>query len=234
MRVDDAIDERLARAGERALEAVQHRRQIVRVHELAERPPDVGLRRRVGHRRDRRTDVGEPLVGADLEDDVVQRLDQLAIALLGFEERGLGPPPPVALARLDELALDRGHETGQAVLADVVVRARAHRRDGDFLADLSGDDDHRQIEPAAADDLQRRERAELRHDVVAGDDVPIAVTQGGGQRRGGVDASMERLVAAATQLVHEQFGIVLAVLDEEDVERHRHTRVTEYPSDARR
>jgi hypothetical protein len=60
------------------------------------------------------------------------------------------------------------------------------------------------------DDLPRRERAELRHDVVAGDDVPIAVTQGGGQRRGGVDVDGTAR-AAATQLLHEQFGIVVAV-----------------------
>ena len=78
-----------------------------------------------------------------------------------------------------QLTVDRGRQPRQIVLQDVIVRARAHRLDRCILADRSRHDDERTVELARLQGSQGLARAEMRHRVVADDDIPRGV----GQRR---------------------------------------------------
>src|SRR5262249_30799505 len=65
-----------------------------------------------------------------------------------------------ALGRLAYFALDRGAEANEAALREEIVRACLHHLDGDLLAHRSRHDDERDVEPALAQDRERRGAAE--------------------------------------------------------------------------
>ena len=75
-------------------------------------------------------------------------------------------------ARLAQLARDGGQHARGVAFHQVVVGAGLHGRDGDVLADRSGDDDERDVEPLFLGELQRLQAVEVRHGVVGDDQVP--------------------------------------------------------------
>jgi hypothetical protein len=72
---------------------------------------------------------------------------------------------------------------------------------------------------------QRLQPAEGRDPVVGQDDVPRLAGQRGLHRRAVIYALDDRGVAAAAQVVRDQSGVFLRILDQQDAERFAH-RIT--------
>ena len=142
--------------------------------------------------------------------------------LLGNAQRRLGAFPVTALPGVLELALHGGEQPLEVALGDVVLRAGPHRFHGRVFPDRAGHEDERQVEPALAHQRQRGGAAEMGHAVIGEEDVPLLARQRRPQGVGGVDPLERGLEAAAPQLAHQQQGVVLGVLDDQDVERHSH------------
>lgn len=74
---------------------------------------------------------------------------------------------PFAFQRLRH----RMPEPGETIFQQVVRRPGLHAFHGHILADASGDDDERQIEPALVEQVQGFAGRELRHGIVGEDEV---------------------------------------------------------------
>lgn len=179
----------------------------VAAEQLRRRTPDQGRERRarvevVAGRIEHRHRV-ERALGDGLE------------AILDDTQRLLGLPASAPLTGFAETAFDRRGEAAEPVLADEVVGAGAHRRDGELLADLTRHQDDLGVEGGGAENGQRLGPAEAGHLPVAGDQVP-GLPQCRAQRRRRVDAAAGDAIAGAPELLGDQQGVVLAVLDEKD------------------
>ena len=139
-------------------------------------------------------------------------------ALLGEAESGFGAEALVALAGVGELAFDGREQALEVALKDVVVGAGAHGIDGGDFVDGAGDDDEGKIDAAVLDDLQGVARAEAGQRVVGYDEVPwFGVGEGVAKLIGGFHPACVHGVSCARQMALQQRGILLVVLDEEDM-----------------
>jgi hypothetical protein len=134
----------------------------------------------------------------------------------------LGPSAITPLARFAQLPIDRREQALEIALDDVVVRAGLHRQHRRILADGPGYEDERHIGVALLDHFQRAASAEARHREVDQHEVPRLVGERVLECLGGVYAVMDRLVAAALELMQEQCGVIDRILDHEHMQRNRH------------
>ena len=87
---------------------------------------------------------------------------------------------------------------------------------------VPGHEDERHIGVARLDHLQRAASAEARHGEVDQHEIPAAVGERLFERLRGVDALMDRLVAATLQLMQEQCGVIDGIFDDEYMQRSCH------------
>ena len=123
-------------------------------------------------------------------------------------------PGRAALARDgDERARLLDHVGGIERLGDVVVGARAHRRDRVIERAVAGEDQRRQLRPTALDTVHQLESVDPGQVDVADHQVPVAAL-GDLERLLGARGPVH--VAEAAQQLHEQGSAHLVVFDEED------------------
>jgi len=99
------------------------------------------------------------------------------------------------------------------------VRARTHGGDRRFLLYDARHDDEGEIQLEFLHDLQRGKRIEPRHAVIREDGIPVIGRQGVARGIRGRDTLEMRMVAGPLEAADEQQGVVLRVLDDQDVER---------------
>jgi hypothetical protein len=102
------------------------------------------------------------------------------------------------------------------------VGAGFHAGHGDLLADGPRHEEEGDVQVERLQQRQRRGHAEMRDGVVAKDDVPCLAAQGGLRGCGRVHALADRGVAVALQLVAEEQGLVLDILDDQHAEGRGH------------
>ena len=142
-------------------------------------------------------------------------LHQAAIARLAGAQRLLRLPPLLALGDLAQGPLHAGDKAGRVALHDVVVGAGLQRRHGGLFADGARQQDERQVEATLADQSQRVQPAEVRHAIVAQDQVPRLRGQGRVQRGGGVHSLGDDGIAAPAQRLFGQQRIILDIVDDQ-------------------
>ncbi len=140
------------------------------------------------------------------------RFEYLALALL---QRGLGGQAGAALAQMALRALDGGRQALQVVLEHEVVQAEVQQFHRLFLADTSGNQDHRQIGVARLDTLQGSEEIHSRYVVVRKHKIPV-LAQRGVERRIVIDTMQVDRQAPLAQITFQQQEIRRIVLDDED------------------
>jgi len=169
---------------------------------------------------ERRADVHEALerrVGDPEHLRDVSR--ELPEQLLAVAQRRLGQAMLLAHRRFAQLPLNGRNQAGELALDDVVVRPGLHRLHRRVLADVSGDDDERQVARALLHDFQRAQPRESGHAVVGNDDVPRRLIERREHLLLGLDARVLHFVAAAPQFRQQQQHVVFAVLDEQHAQR---------------
>ena len=88
-----------------------------------------------------------------------------------------------------------------------------HRR---FLGDRAGDDNKRQVVPPFFQQGQCGHRVEVRNAVVGDHHVPLLSSKSAIHRSGRVHAFVPRVVAATSQFMQQQLGVVFGVFDDQD------------------
>jgi hypothetical protein len=137
-------------------------------------------------------------------------------ALAGAKSLAGGLFAAAALA-LIELALERGNEAGEVLLADIILRAGAHGADGDFLGHRSGKHDEGDVDAKFLDKGQGGGSAELGQVIVGEDDI----RHGAGFERsqhllGGFNARNGRVKAIAAQMPFEEKSVFRIVFDQQN------------------
>src|SRR5215207_2623395 len=167
-----------------------------------------------GHRGVRRQ---KPSVDRALEDSFDGILEDRTVLLLGL-------PALATHVSVPELPLDGAVEPGQVILHEVVVGTGFHGRDGCVLPDPAAHYNERKVyKPLTPEQPERRQRAEGRHGMVGDDEIPTASNERGLHSRLGVDPLPGGVVPPPAQHPHQEQGVVLGVLDEQDIERHTHS-----------
>ena len=114
-----------------------------------------------------------------------------------------------------------GIEPRELSLQQEVVRACPHRLDRRLLPGDAGDDEKRQIQPRLLQHSESSGSAEMRHVVVAHDEVPLPPLERGSHLRLRLDSLPEGFVATPDELPREEAGVVLGVFDDEHAERNQ-------------
>ena len=124
--------------------------------------------------------------------------------------------------RRQQRALHGRGEPIEAILEQVIRRARVQAAHRLLLADGAGHDDERHIQPALFQQRERLQPCEFRHRVIADDDVPRPAAQ---RRRHGLRRVhalvLGQEIADAQHAEHEQ-GIVFHVLHQQDSQGPAH------------
>ena len=148
-------------------------------------------------------------------DEVGRRLDDEPKARLRLLPRGIGTAPFGANATVPDLSRDRWAEACEVILEEVVVGAGAHDLHRGVFADCARDHDEREVHRAPAHDRERAGRIQVRHRVVAEDDVPALV-----ERTLEIGCSLHTLARdlelRAFQLAEHERCVVVGVLDEKE------------------
>ena len=139
--------------------------------------------------------------------------------LLAFPPRFIRRLAGPARFRLAQLALHGRGEPGQPVLHHVIVRPALHRGDGHILADVPGDNDDGNVVAGLVQELDRGRRAELGHDEVGNDQIPLPLGQSGAHSLSTIHPHMIDEIAAAAQFEQDQIGVVFRILDQQQVQR---------------
>src|SRR5215203_1127636 len=167
-----------------------------------------------GHRGVRRQ---KPSVDGGLEDSFDGVLEDRTVLLLGV-------PALATHFSVPELPVDGAVEPGQVILHEVVLGAGFHGRDGCILPDPAAHYYERQAnKPLTPEQPERRQRAEGRHGMVGDYEIPTASIERCLHGRRGVDPLPAGVVPTPAQHPHQEQGVVLGVLDEQDFERHAHS-----------
>jgi len=162
---------------------------------------------------------GDPELVVDHHDAVAGNGEDLAVAFLHCPAIGLQLAPLVASLCLAQLAFDRRQEAAGLAFQDVVLRARFQCRDRHLLTDRAGDEDERHLARMLAHHRQSIGAVEARHAVVGDDNVPGVVGECGAKVVCGVDPAKVEMVVAALELADKEIGIVLRVLDDQELDR---------------
>jgi hypothetical protein len=143
-------------------------------------------------------------------------LGEQAEALFAQVQRGQRGVPGAARLGFVQLTLDGGQQPGEAVFEDEVVRAAAHEPGGGLLADLTGHEDERDVEPVLGQQCQGPLGAEAGDGVVGYDDVRGAQAQRLRHRRGAVHPLEVGSEPATGEVRRDQDRVVLVVLTDQD------------------
>src|SRR5215208_4687090 len=177
-----------------------------------------------GHRGVRRQ---KPSVDRGLEDSFDSILEDRTVLLLSL-------PALATHFCVPELPLDGAVEPGQVILHEVVVGTGFHGRDGCVLPDTAAHYDERHVyKPLTSEQTERRQRAEGRHGMVRDDEIPTASIERGLHGRRAIDPLPDGAVPTPAQHPHQEQGVVLGVLDEQDSERHTHSGASSAQAKAR-
>ena len=149
-------------------------------------------------------------------------LDEGLVLLDGHATLLLREASRPALLRLPELPLHRGEEAGQATLGHEVVSPGPHRGDRLLLVDRARRDDERQIEAAFLVELEGAGGPEAGHHEIREDQIPGLLVERSGHRLAAIDPFPGDVVPAATELMEDEQGVVLRVLDHQDAKRNSH------------
>ena len=118
--------------------------------------------------------------------------------------------------------LHRGGQPRQPVFQQVIVCSRFHGIDGSTLSDLAGYDDEGQVQARFLQQLQRRQTAELRHDVVRQNNVPCLSVECSLQGLGGLYPFVRGVIPSPSQLAQHQPRVVFRILDDQNPKRFVH------------
>ena len=129
-----------------------------------------------------------------------------------------------AFGGLSNFSLDRRHQARQVVLDQDIVRARLEYLDGGLFAHRPGNDQKGNVWPDLLEDRDRGQRVESGQRVVADDDVPGLLLEGGAKGIRRVHAVGVDRVAAFFQVANDEKNIVLGVLEKQNAELGAHVR----------
>jgi hypothetical protein len=162
-------------------------------------------------------------IPAPPEDDVLRVIGEQPEPFLAVPQGRLRGAALAAAGGFAQLAFDGRYQTGQPVLEHEVVGTGAHQRGGGLLADLARDQDERDIDGRiGTQQPQRLVRPESGYVVVADDHVGCLVAERRGQAGGGLDTTRRDVDPGPPELPEDEQGVVVAVLDDEQSDRHGH------------
>ena len=131
-------------------------------------------------------------------------------------QQALLPSQRLTLLRAFQRFQNGGAEPHQSVFEDVVSRAAFEIGDGRLLIERSRHQDERRVGHNAARELERLPSAEAGDVVIAQDDVRRELAQRESERGFSLDVMNDGRRGQSLELVTDQRGIALAVLDYED------------------
>jgi hypothetical protein len=128
-------------------------------------------------------------------------------------------PQRQAGSGMAQLAVHRCQQADQSALDEEVVSAILQRQHRGVLADGARDDDEGDVQVGALEDRQGRQGAEGRHREIGQHDLPGPFGQRQTHLGRGLHAAMADLVPTGAQVVHQQLGVALRVLDDQGAQQ---------------
>ena len=191
---------------------------IVGVHQVEQLPPDELFWDIAQKREHRGARVADRALSVEHRDDIHRLLDQRLEVFLSLAQLLLHA---LRSALALERALHRRAEAGQPILEDVVRGARLHVLHGGFLVERARQKNERRTRRELPRQWQRRSAAELRELVVGNDDVGVEFAQGVLEVDTRHRTPRREIEPRFAELHVHQLSVRVAVLEQEDADRHR-------------
>ena len=124
-----------------------------------------------------------------------------------------------------KLPVNGGKQARQIVLHDIVLSALFQRGHGRFFPDGAGDKNKREFQTFCPQQFQRLRSREVRHGVIADDQVPLLLSQGRLHTGRAIHSFICHFIAAPAQLPNQQRGVVFRIFHHEQVKGQAHLTI---------